>query len=220
MTLLGHSCVRVEHAGATLVVDPGCFSDPAALDGADAVLITHQHDDHLDETRLRAFAADRPHLEVWTTHDTADKLGDLGKRVHAVTHGQEFSAAGVAVAVFGDTHARVHPSLGQVDNIGFLFEGHLFHPGDALTVPDAPVTELLVPVAAPWVKLAEVADYVEAVGPDRAYLIHGALLSEVGLNLYHRVLSTLTGAPERRELNASDSGHHVDTDDASRVPRP
>ncbi|HXA57535.1 MAG TPA: MBL fold metallo-hydrolase, partial [Streptosporangiaceae bacterium] len=45
MTSLGHSAVRFARAGVTVVVDPGCFSDPDALNGADAVLITHEHID-------------------------------------------------------------------------------------------------------------------------------------------------------------------------------
>ena len=40
---LGHACVRLEQAGVTLVIDPGSFSAPDALDGANAVLITHEH---------------------------------------------------------------------------------------------------------------------------------------------------------------------------------
>jgi hypothetical protein len=37
---LGHACERLEQAGVTLVIDPGSFSAPDALDGANAVLIT------------------------------------------------------------------------------------------------------------------------------------------------------------------------------------
>ena len=33
----GHSCIRLERDGHVLVLDPGTFSDPAALDGAGAV---------------------------------------------------------------------------------------------------------------------------------------------------------------------------------------
>jgi len=51
-TKLGHSCVRLDKDGAVLVIDPGTFSDAAgALDGATAVMVTHEHPDHLTRTR-------------------------------------------------------------------------------------------------------------------------------------------------------------------------
>ena len=34
LTKLGHSCFRIESGGTTLVLDPGVWSDPNALDGA------------------------------------------------------------------------------------------------------------------------------------------------------------------------------------------
>ena len=48
LTKFGHACIRIEHDGHTLVIDPGGFTEPEAVDGADAVLITHQHPDHYD----------------------------------------------------------------------------------------------------------------------------------------------------------------------------
>jgi|HubBroStandDraft_2_1064218.scaffolds.fasta_scaffold1333571_2 L-ascorbate metabolism protein UlaG (beta-lactamase superfamily) len=54
ITKLGHSCVRLEKDGAVLVTDPGVWTD-AALAGAAAVMITHEHADHLDaEVACRA----------------------------------------------------------------------------------------------------------------------------------------------------------------------
>ena len=53
ITKLGHACVRVEHDGQVLVVDPGAFSEPEAVDGATTVLVTHEHVDHLDVEHLR-----------------------------------------------------------------------------------------------------------------------------------------------------------------------
>src|SRR5689334_14551696 len=44
ITKYSHSCLRVE-ADGVLVVDPGVFSERSALDGADAVLVTHEHPD-------------------------------------------------------------------------------------------------------------------------------------------------------------------------------
>jgi hypothetical protein len=77
----------------------------------------------------------------------------------------------------------VHPELPRVHNVGFLVAGRLFHPGDAFTVPGAPVATLLLPVHAPWSKVAEVIDYVRAVGADQAYAVHDGLLNDTGLGL-------------------------------------
>jgi L-ascorbate metabolism protein UlaG (beta-lactamase superfamily) len=49
-----HSCVRLERDGRVLVIDPGIWSEPQALLGADAILVTHEHYDHIDRLRLHA----------------------------------------------------------------------------------------------------------------------------------------------------------------------
>ena len=75
LTKLGHSCVRVEKAGRTLVLDPGGFTDaPAALQGADHVLITHEHADHLDDTAVLAHLAAHPEVQVHATRAAAERL--------------------------------------------------------------------------------------------------------------------------------------------------
>jgi hypothetical protein len=70
-----------------------------------------------------------------------------------------------------------------VKNVGFLVDGEVFHPGDALTVPDEPVATLLLPVHAPWSKASEIIDYVRAVHADQAYAVHDGLLNDTGLGL-------------------------------------
>jgi L-ascorbate metabolism protein UlaG (beta-lactamase superfamily) len=64
-TKLGHACVRLEKDGGVLVIDPGAFSGDDALAGADAVLVTHEHFDHVVPDSLRAALADRPGLRLW-----------------------------------------------------------------------------------------------------------------------------------------------------------
>ena len=59
LTKYAHACVRVEDGGV-LVVDPGIFTDPEALAGADAVLVTHEHPDHIDVKALTAAIGGRP----------------------------------------------------------------------------------------------------------------------------------------------------------------
>ena len=73
----------------------------------------------------------------------------------------------------------IHPDIPRITNVGYLVDGRVFHPGDALTVPDHPVETLLLPVMAPWSKISEVIDYVREVKPQRAYDIHDALLTDL-----------------------------------------
>ena len=152
ITKFGHACVRIQHDDTTLIVDPGAFTDPAALAGADAVLITHEHMDHFEESRLRAAMEADPALRVWTNGAVAAQLEGLGQRVTEVGEGDAFEIGGVGVSVHGEWHAVIHPDVPRVKNIGFLFDGRLFHPGDAFTVPPHAVDTLLLPLAGPWSK--------------------------------------------------------------------
>ena len=43
----GHACVSLGKAGRRLVIDPGAWTEPEALREADAVLVTHDHVDHV-----------------------------------------------------------------------------------------------------------------------------------------------------------------------------
>jgi L-ascorbate metabolism protein UlaG (beta-lactamase superfamily) len=179
----GHACVVLCEGDHRLVIDPGVFTDPAAFAGADAVLITHEHADHFEPERLRTAMDAAPGLRVWTNRSVAAALEGAGDRVHVVGAGDTFEAAGFEVHVHGELHAEMHPEVPRVANIGFLVGGQVFHPGDAFTIPEEPVTTLLVPVHGPWSKTSEVIDYVRAVDADQAYAIHDGLLNETGLGL-------------------------------------
>lgn len=179
----GHACVVLCEGDRRLVIDPGAFTDPSALDGASAVLITHEHFDHLEPERLRAAMDADPALEVWSNRSVAGQLEGLGGRVHVVGHGDAVTVAGFDVHVHGELHAVIHPDIPRIPNVGFLVDGQVFHPGDALTVPEEPVGTLLLPVHAPWSKVSEVIDYVRAVGADQAFAVHDGLLNDAGLSV-------------------------------------
>jgi len=188
LTKHGHACVVVSDGDRRIVLDPGAFTDPAALTGATAVLITHEHADHFEPQRLRAALDADPALEVWTNAAVAAQLDGLGSRLHVVGHGDAVTVAGIDEQGHGELHAVIHPDIPQIANIGLLVGGQVFHPGDALTVPDEPVATLLLPVHAPWSKVGEVIDYVRAVDADQAYAIHDGLLNDTGLGLVARLL--------------------------------
>ncbi|MEU6212374.1 MBL fold metallo-hydrolase [Streptomyces sp. NPDC047023] len=200
-----HSCVQLEKDGRTLVIDPGAFSEADAGLGADALLVTHEHPDHFDEGRLRAALDANPAAALWTLRSVADRLAPAYPgRVHTVGHGDTFTAAGFEVQVHGELHAVIHPDLPRVTNVGYLVDGSLFHPGDALTLPGVPVETLMVPVHAPWNKVAEVIDYLREVKPRRALDIHDAYLADIARPVYDFALDTLGGTDHGR-LTAGDS---------------
>ena len=90
------------------------------------------------------------------------------------------------VEVVGEKHAVIHPELPHFDNSGYLLDvdGHaVFHPGDALTVPERRPDLLLLPVSAPWLKVSECIDYAREVGAARSLAIHDAVYSEAGLGI-------------------------------------
>lgn len=199
LTKMSHACIRLEKNGQTLVLDPGGFSEEDAAVGADAILVTHEHADHFDEGRLRAALDANPATELWTLAAVAEQLSAaFPGRVHTVGHGDTFTAAGFDVQVHGELHAVIHPDIPRITNVGYLVDGAVFHPGDALTVPDHPVDTLLLPVMAPWSKLSEVVDYVREVKPQRAYDIHDALLTDLARPIYDRLVGGLGGSEHLR----------------------
>ncbi|TXS57516.1 MBL fold metallo-hydrolase [Streptomyces sp. t39] len=194
-----HSCVRLEKDGRTLVVDPGGFSEQDAAAGADVLLVTHEHPDHFDEGRLRAALEANPEAELWTLRSVAERMSPaFVGRVHTVGDGDSFEAAGFSVEVHGQLHAVIHPDIPRITNVGYLVDGSVFHPGDALTVPGRPVDTLMLPVHAPWNKISEVIDYVREVAPRRAVDIHDALLTDLARPVYDRQIGALGGADHGR----------------------
>lgn len=183
LTKFGHACVVLSDGDRRLVIDPGAFTDPTALDGATAVLVTHEHADHVVPERLRAALEADPALEVWTNASVAGLLDGPTGRVHVVGHGDAVTVAGLDVRVHGELHAEIHPEIPRIPNIGFLVGGEVFHPGDALTVPDDPVATLLVPMHAPWSRTADLIDYVRAVHADQAFAVHDGALNDIGLEM-------------------------------------
>ncbi|MFI9759776.1 MBL fold metallo-hydrolase [Streptomyces sp. NPDC051963] len=200
LTKKSHACIRLEKDGRTLVLDPGMFSEEDAAAGADAILVTHEHPDHFDEARLRSAMDANPAAEIWTLKSVADRISTaFPGRVHTVGHGDAFTAAGFDVQVHGELHAVIHPDIPRITNVGYLIDGgRVFHPGDALTVPDHAVETLMLPVMAPWSKISEVIDYVREVEPQRAYDIHDALLTDLARPIYDNQIGALGGSDHRR----------------------
>lgn len=184
ITKFGHACVRIEHDGSTVVLDPGVFTDVSALDGADAVLITHEHPDHYLPEHL--LATDAP---VFTIEAVAAKIRSdapaAAERLTVVAPGETFDV-GVPVRAVGELHAVIHPEYPRITNSGYVLtlgEQRVYHPGDALTEPGEDIDVLFVPVSAPWMRASEAIEFARAVKAPRNLAIHDRVYSEAGLGI-------------------------------------
>ncbi|MEU8225579.1 MBL fold metallo-hydrolase [Kribbella sp. NPDC048915] len=199
LTKFGHACVRLEKDGKILLIDPGTFSEDAAFERADAILITHEHQDHVDVARLGALQ-----VPIFTTAGVAGQLND--ERVTVVSEGQSFDAAGFVVRAYGKDHAVILPELGvPCENIGFLVDDAVYHPGDSFTQPDREVHTNLVPISGPWFALPRAVEYARSVKAQQTVGIHDALLSEIGLGLMQRFLDA-----DGRPYHGLESGQSIE----------
>lgn len=209
VTKLGHSCIRVHRADRTLVLDPGNFTDAAAaLDGAQHILVTHEHADHLDDQPVLQHLTAHPDVHLHAPQAAARRLReaadqeDVRSRVHDVGPGQHLEAAGFSVHTVGGNHAEIHREIPRVDNVGYVIDGVLYHPGDSFDTPGAhrPHT-VLVPLNAPWAKVSESIDFLRLMGARGARQlipVHDGLLAQTGQGIY---LKLTGGFAQQDELN-------------------
>ena len=198
LTKYGHSCLLVEEGPARLLLDPGTLSGGfEELEGLTAVLVTHQHADHLDLERLRRLLDRNPGVRVVCDEGSAEPLGEAGAEIEVVHDGDELDVGGVGVRVSGRDHAVIHPDIPVVPNVGYLLGGRLFHPGDSFTLPGQPIEVLAVPAGAPWLKVSEPIDYLRQVRPKVAVPVHELVLSATGKAIHYRQLEQLGGTTLR-----------------------
>lgn len=186
-THYGHSCLLLDTGAARLLIDPGSFSTGfESVTGLDAILVTHQHVDHLDVERLGPLLDANPDARLIVDTGTGTQL-DVPHEV--VEPGATLDIAGARVQVLGGAHAVIHPDIPVIPNNAYLVDGTHLHPGDAFVVPPNPVDVLFVPSGAPWLKLAEAVDYTRAVNPRTIVPIHEAVWAI--LRLPYGLLETL-----------------------------
>jgi len=201
LTKFAHACVRLESDGKSLVIDPGVYAEHAAFHRMTDVLITHEHFDHVDAKRLVDLD-----LNIYAPAAVVEMLASEGIAANPVEVGQSFTVAGFSVLAVGGRHAEIFDGMPDCANLGYIVNEDVYHPGDSFFVPDAPLRTLLLPAAAPWMKLGEAITFTRAVAPARAFPIHDATLSEIGQTMADRWLG---GAGETEYARIA-SGSSVD----------
>ena len=192
LTKYEHACFAIEKDGVHLIVDPGNFtSDLVIPENIAAVVITHEHPDHFDQSQLDKIIAKNPHATIIGHHTIIEQLKSM--QTKAVVTGDILTIGPFHLEFFGGKHASIYPELPRVANLGMLINRTLYYPGDSFSAPDHPVPYLALPVSAPWMKLSEAIDFLREVNPRFAFPTHDAILSSSGKALADRLISQFAG---------------------------
>src|ERR1700730_10858209 len=124
-----HACVLLEDGDRKVLIDPGIWAEDEAFAAASAVLITHEHYDHIDAERIAAAVGKNTDLKVYAPAPVVAELAKLGDAAVSVESGQTFTAGGFSVAAVGGRHAQTWGGKPDCANLGYVVEG-IYHPGD------------------------------------------------------------------------------------------
>ena len=209
ITRFAHAAVLVEAADKRILIDPGTFSgdDTFALTGLSAIVITHQHGDHVDPDRLPQLLEANPDAILLADPQTAAML-EVGAWL-ANADGNEVRVGDVTLRGVGSTHAEITPQLPRVNNVGIIVttpgEPSLFHPGDTYEYAPAGIDVLALPLAAPWAKVSETIDFVQRVGPRTMFPIHDRTISDLAYPMYWGHSTKFGGVEDARQLGQHES---------------
>ena len=206
LTKYEHACMVIQKGDSSLVIDPGAYTTPLTdLSGVVAIVITHEHADHWTAEQLTRILDRNKQARIFAPAGVA--AAATGFAIETVKDGDEIEVGPFSLKFFGEKHAVIHSSIPVVDNVAVLVDGEFYSAGDSFTLPGVPVGTLAVPVGAPWLKIGEVIDYVEAIKPRRSIPVHEAVLSVIGKNLSNARVETATqnGGGEFFALEAQES---------------
>lgn len=179
ITKFEHAFLQIELSAQQLLIDPGIYSPTLPkLENVVGVVLTHLHDDHSYLPHIAAIKQQFPNVRIFGPADVAIKLGEIDCEV--VMHGSRIEVGEFSLDFFGDLHQEIHRSIPLVQNVGVLVNSKLYYPGDSYTQCEYSFELLACPSAAPWMKISDLIDYLEAVKPQRAFATHNAILSEHG----------------------------------------
>ena len=97
ITKFGHCCMLIEERGTRIITDPGRHSTQQnELTNIDAIVITHEHQDHVHMESLKILLKQNPNATVITSTSVGVLLEKERIVYSLVEHGQEIFVQGIS----------------------------------------------------------------------------------------------------------------------------
>jgi len=174
-----HSCLLVEKGADKILFDPGKFSfieglvNPEQFEHLSAIVLTHQHPDHIDDEALAKILSNNASAVVLANTEIRTRLAQKGIATEVFETGSR-ALGSFTLAAFDAPHA---PLLNATppQNTAYLVDNSFLHPGDSFADSLDAVKNTIVlalPVMAPWNTELEVAAFAGRIRPRQVIPIH------------------------------------------------
>lgn len=173
VTKYPQSCLIIEKNGKRLCIDPGelvsAKYDAQDLLPVDAILITHEHEDHVDQALLHELVGS-DEVPVYANQSTKNLLGDAVTQV--VMDGEEFEAAGLKIVARELPHCLMVDGSAGPQNTGYVIDGVFFHAGDGIALDGLHVASAAIPIAGPDISARDVFAFIKQLRCQTVVPIH------------------------------------------------
>lgn len=214
ITFYGHAAMKLEGAGAAVLIDPW-LSNPihqtpiSTLGRVTLILVTHGHGDHVGDTVEIAGATGAP---VAAIHELAHYLASKGvKNVIGMNKGGSLDQEGVQVTMTQAVHSSSAEEDGKLiptgDPAGFIvtFPNSFtaYHAGDTAVFKDM---ELIRELYHPQVAMLPIGSHY-VMNPAEAALACRMLQPKFVIPMHYGTFPVLTGTPGELENLLKDQPH-------------
>lgn len=160
-----------------IIIDPGSITFAAGFkaeefQGADAYLITHQHQDHMDPANIKGIVG-RIQDIVYGNADVVAKLKELEIEAKETHDKEKFQVGEFEITPIDLPHCKMQDGSDGPPNTGFLINNIFFHPGDGDIAPNRLISKnLALPIAGPTITMDKALQFTKDVQAKIVIPIH------------------------------------------------
>lgn len=172
VTRFPQSCLLIAQDGHSIIIDPGVHflqtHTVEELNGVEAVLYTHQHADHYDESIAKTLLKNG--VAIYANQSTAQLINS--DKVTVVHDGDMFTAGGFEIIARELPHCLLPNGSEGPQNTGYVINGTFFHPGDGKELDGLKVDNLALPITGPDISMYDAFVFAKQVEAKVVIPIH------------------------------------------------
>ena len=184
ITKFTHSCLFIEEASQSILIDPGRYASnddlPNNIPGLDTILITHKHGDHLFLPLIKQLLIQFPHTQIISNRSVKNLL----KKENI------FVSLKDTPTIISKTQKHAHTFDQEApDNTCFTITNRLLHPGDSTDFSSVPEI-LALPIDGMWQYPTKTMEQAAILRPNYIIPLHDyRLKDDIRQSVYLRLVN-------------------------------